>query len=55
MQKPKLTKPDISVLSVEPKYIDKFWPLCDFMIAEALKFLFLEAMKRNSIKSLHYL
>ena len=22
-QKPKLTKPDISVLSVEPKYIDK--------------------------------
>ena len=37
-QKPKLIKPDISVLSVEPKYIDKFWPLCDFMIAEALKY-----------------
>ena len=38
MQKPKPTKPDISVLSVEPKYIDKFWPLCDFMIAEALRY-----------------
>ena len=38
MQKPKPIKPDISVLSVEPKYIDKFWPLCDFMIAEALKY-----------------
>ena len=38
MQKPKPIKPDISVLSVEPKYIEKFWPLCDFMIAEALKY-----------------
>ena len=38
MQKPKPIKPDISVLSVEPKYIDKFWPLCDFMITEALKY-----------------
>ena len=37
-QKPKLTKPDISVLSVEPKYIDKFWPLCDFMVTEALRY-----------------
>ncbi len=38
MQKPKPIKPDISVLSVEPKYIEKFWPLCDFMIAEALEY-----------------
>ena len=38
MQKPKPIKPDISVLSVEPKYIDKFWPLCDFMISEALQY-----------------
>ena len=37
-QKPKLIKPDISVLSVEPKYIEKFWPLCDFMVAEALRY-----------------
>jgi len=38
MQKPKPIKPDISVLSVEPKYIDKFWPLCEFMVTEALKY-----------------
>tara|TARA_Y100000114_G_scaffold67917_1_gene62248 strand:+ start:1140 stop:1601 length:462 start_codon:yes stop_codon:yes gene_type:complete len=40
MHKHKLNrkKPDISVLSVEPKFVEKFWPLCDFMVAEALKY-----------------
>ena len=39
MQKVKqLTKPKIDIISIEPQYIDKFWPLCDFMIAEALQY-----------------
>ena len=38
MQKQKLIKPKVDILSVEPKYIDKFWPLCDFMVAEALQY-----------------
>ena len=38
MQKQKLIKPQVDILSVEPQYIDKFWPLCDFMVAEALQY-----------------
>ena len=38
MQKQKLIKPKVDILSVEPQYIDKFWPLCDFMITEALHY-----------------
>jgi hypothetical protein len=38
MQKQKLIKPKVDILSVEPQYIDKFWPLCDFMVAEALQY-----------------
>ena len=32
MQKQKLIKPQVDILSVEPQYIDKFWPLCEFMV-----------------------
>ena len=38
MQKQKLIKPKVDILSVEPQYIEKFWPLCDFMVAEALQY-----------------
>ena len=38
MHKQKLAKPDISVLAVEPQYIDKFWALCEFMVTEALHY-----------------
>jgi hypothetical protein len=38
MQKQNLIKPDIEVVSVEPKMMDKVWPLCEFMIVEALKY-----------------
>jgi len=38
MQKQNLIKPDIEVVSVEPKMIDKVWPLCEFMVVEALKY-----------------
>ena len=38
MHKQKLAKPDISILAVEPQYIDKFWALCEFMVTEALHY-----------------
>ena len=31
-------KPLVSVLSIEPKDIERFWPLAEFMISEALVF-----------------
>ena len=34
----KKIKPLVSVLPIEPKDIERFWPLCEFMIAEALAF-----------------
>ena len=34
----KSIKPLVSVLPIEPKDIDRFWPLAEFMVAEALAF-----------------
>ena len=34
----KRIKPLVNVLPIEPKDIDRFWPLMEFMIAEALNF-----------------
>ena len=34
----KRIKPLVSVLPIEPKDIERFWPLMEFMIAEALAF-----------------
>ena len=34
----KKIKPYVSILPIEPKDIDRFWPLMEFMIAEALAF-----------------
>ena len=34
----KLIKPLVSILPIEPKDIDRFWPLMEFMVAEALAF-----------------
>ena len=34
----KRIKPLVNVLPIEPKDIDRFWPLMEFMIAEALKY-----------------
>jgi esterase/lipase superfamily enzyme len=36
-QKKKI-KPLVSVLSIEPKDIERFWPLAEFMVSEALVF-----------------
>ena len=38
MHKQKLIKPQVDILSVEPQYIDKFWPLCEFMVTESLHY-----------------
>ena len=34
----KRIKPLVSVLAIEPKDVERFWPLAQFMVAEALKF-----------------
>ena len=34
----KQIKPLVSILPLEPKDIEKFWPLAEFMVAEALAF-----------------
>ena len=34
----KKIKPLVSVLPIEPKDIDRFWPLMEFMVTEALTF-----------------
>ena len=34
----KKIKPLVSVLPIEPKDIDRFWPLMEFMVSEALTF-----------------
>ena len=34
----KRIKPLVSILAIEPKDIDRFWPLAEFMISEALAF-----------------
>jgi hypothetical protein len=34
----KKIKPLVNVLPIEPKDIERFWPLCEFMVAEALAF-----------------
>ena len=36
--KTKKIKPLVSVLAIEPKDIDRFWPLLEFMVSEALAF-----------------
>ena len=36
--KKKQIKPLVSILSLEPKDIERFWPLAEFMVAEALAF-----------------
>jgi|TARA_E500000318_G_scaffold102254_1_gene106417 hypothetical protein len=38
MQIEKTIKADVEVLCIKPKEIDNFWPLVEFLIAEALKF-----------------
>ena len=34
----KKIKPLVSVIPIEPKDIERFWPLIEFMVAEALAF-----------------
>jgi len=34
----KQIKPLVSILPLEPKDIEKFWPLAEFMVSEALAF-----------------
>ena len=34
----KQIKPLVSILPIEPKDIERFWPLAEFMVAEALVF-----------------
>jgi hypothetical protein len=34
----KQIKPLVSILSIETKDIERFWPLAEFMVAEALVF-----------------
>jgi len=34
----KQIKPLVSILPLEPKDIERFWPLAEFMVAEALAF-----------------
>ena len=34
----KRIKPLVSVLPIEPKDIERFWPLAEFMVSEALAF-----------------
>jgi len=34
----KKIKPLVNVLPIEPKDVERFWPLCEFMVAEALAF-----------------
>ena len=34
----KRIKPLVSILPIEPKDIERFWPLAEFMVAEALAF-----------------
>ena len=34
----KKIKPLVQVISVEPKDIERFWPLAEFMVSEALKY-----------------
>ena len=36
--KRKSIKPLVSILPLEPKDIEKFWPLAEFMVAEALSY-----------------
>ncbi len=38
MQVEKTIKPEVDVLCIKPKEVDTFWPLVEFLIAEALKF-----------------
>ena len=37
-QTKKKIKPLVNVLSIEPKDVERFWPLAEFMIKEALKY-----------------
>ena len=37
--KKKQIKPLVSILPLEPKDVERFWPLAEFMVAEALAFL----------------
>ena len=34
----KQIKPLVSIIPIEPKDVERFWPLCEFMVAEALAF-----------------
>ena len=34
----KRIKPLVSIIPIEPKDIEKFWPLAEFMVAEAMAF-----------------
>jgi esterase/lipase superfamily enzyme len=36
--KKKQIKPLVSIIPIEPKDVEKFWPLCEFMVTEALAF-----------------
>ena len=37
-QRKKKIKPLVNVLSIQPKDVERFWPLSEFMIKEALKY-----------------
>ena len=37
-QTKKKIKPLVNVLSIEPKDVERFWPLAEFMVTEALKY-----------------
>ncbi len=56
--KKKSIKPLVSVIPIEPKDIEKFWPLAEFMVTEALAFsgkyaessYFFEELKANRMQ-----
>ena len=53
----KRIKPLVSILPIEPKDIDRFWPLMEFMIAEALAFSGKYADSKwffDELKRIHY-
>ena len=51
--KKKQIKPLVSIFPLEPKDIERFWPLAEFMVAEALAFSGKYAMSRSSGQGLY--
>ena len=38
MKQNKKIKPLVNVVTVEPRHVERYWPLAEFMVAEALKY-----------------